>query len=282
MAQFMVDNGAVTSWGSSTANSDLISNGLAPASFELSMSVPENDVTVFSASAQNRAWIPGLGEWSGTITSQISPAALGANGSVTFSGLGGNISGYTLNLNANATESTVFSGSGVAWKTFLPGLFDWSGTFTGDLDDTTAIVTGASSGGTIWTLGGATASLVLKLLDEGTTDHTFTGNAYVTQASPSIRIGEKAGASYNFRGTSNLTAAGQTAGNTYTNPFEYDITNNTGVIQRPAADPIVLTADTGRTYEGSAFWTSIAISCAVDQPITVTVGFRGSGALDIN
>lgn len=260
MAATAVTTGAVTSWAG-TQNTAIIQSGSGPWEFSLNYDAPTEDVTPFNGSgvvfARNLA---NLRQWSGSISTRLTTAVLGSTGLVTFaSGYVVNARAWVININTEAKDTTIFSGSGVTNRSFVPGIINWGGTYDTLLDNTTAITAP----------GAAAASATFKMVEDGATDRTLAGNIIVNAIPVSVQIGEVPTAQFAFTGDSTLTAAG-------TGGFF-----PSGALVAPETGSLVLQAYTGRTYTGDAFFTGVSINCAVDGVITATINFQGTGALTI-
>lgn len=258
MAATVGYQGIVTSW----AGTPFDVTKFSPATVNFSVDGDEFDATVLAASLEAMSYVSGLKSWAVQMSGRF-PAAgakTGANGLVTLSGYDTLIRAYTLQWSGQEFDSTVFNASGVVWRSFVPGIYGWRGTFEGLIDDTTALglppVPDASAG-----------SLTLKLLEDGSPDRTFTGSARVRQTSGVVNVGGLNTAQFAYTGTGALTATG---------------TNNlwaSGAITKAASGSLVFQAASGRTYTGDAFLTQMSLSCPVDGLIDVSLTARGTGAL---
>lgn len=260
MAVTAVTTGLVTSWAG-TQNTALIQSASGPYEFTLNMEAPTEDVTPFNGSGVTfTSNIPNIRSWSGSITTRFTTALIGSSGLVTFgSGYTANTRAWTLDLTNDAKDTTVFNGSGVTYRTFVPGLLSWGGTYETYVDNTTALVfPGASA-----------ASATFKLVEDGATDRTLAGNIIASSVPVTVQVGELPTATFTYVGSGTLTAAGSA------NFFP------SGAIVAPETGSLVLQSYTSRTYTGDAFFTSVSISCAVDGVITATINFQGTGALTI-
>lgn len=267
MAQIIADNGLVSSWAG-TGNSALISGGSAPYEFTLTGTKPEADVTPFvSGGTAFRQFALGLGEWSAAMSTRLSPVKYGSGGLVTASAAyTTNVRSWRMSIAATPAEkSTVMNATPPTWQTYVPNLVQWSGTYEAFVDDTTALVFPTSTA----------ESITFKLVENASADHTLSGSCLIQQLSAPIRIGSISVATYSFRGTGTLTAAG-TSGSGVGAPLFA-----AGALTKPAVGSLVLQAASGRTYTGDAFWESIDIDCVVDEVINVTINAKGTGALTI-
>ena len=272
MAIVTAATGLVTSWAG-TPNTALVgSSNSSPAEFTLNLNAPEADVTAFvSGGVNSRSYLSTLIDWSGTIKCQMKPATIGSAGNITFAGMpqvtGANINvgGWTLDLSAYTSPPvTAMAASAPTYQAFIPGIYDWKASVKAWLDGTTPIVAP----------GGGAVSIALKVAEDGATDPGFTGNGFATQVGVPVKVGEVTELSYAIRGTGDLTAV---AGASTWSAWWFAA----GAIALPAAGSLVLQAATGRTYTGSAFWKSLKITCMLDEPVTLEIGFQGSGTLTI-
>lgn len=267
MAYTYGTTGSVVSWAG-TGNSALVTSGSAPAAFVLNISAREDDITPLTASgAVFREYTIGLGEWSGSIETRPNPAKYGSGGNLTGSGpYLTNVQSWRLRLDAGPVQKiTGFDASGVTHQSYAPSLWNWGGTYTAGVDSSTAIVAPSATA----------ATLTFKLIENASADHTLSGSAMVRQIGIPVRVGNVTIATFEFRGTGALTAAG-TSGTGVGNPFFA-----AGTIGAPATGSLVLQAATNRTYTGDAFPENVEINCVVDELITAKIGFRGTGALTI-
>ena len=246
--------GSVTSWAGSGFNASLLTGGRAN-QFSLNMDMDNLDTTAFADAGVSTA-IRGPSSWSGSWTAYLATPQNGSLGSVAGTGLYvSNLNAWTLNCTQQAIESTAFSAT---TKAFIPGAIKWGGTYSGYQDDTTVVVAAG--------LPASNASATFTYF----TSYTLVGTIFTTQLGLNSSPNAAGTVSYSYQGTGSLTGAGSvpifTAGAVPVATTPTDIT---------------LTASTGQTFVGSAFWTSIALSVGVNQATMLTVGFQGTGALAI-
>lgn len=106
---------------------------------------------------------------------------------------------WSLDVDTNMLDHTVWSTGTDQWRSFTDGLSGWSGSF-GDLFD--AASTGQDDLRTnLLTPASATVKLYL---DKDGGEH-FTGSAYISSASYGAEIDGDVTASYNIQGTGTLT-----------------------------------------------------------------------------
>ena len=119
-------------------------------------------------------------------------AISGSGGSVTFAtGYVTNVKSFTLDIAGEALDSTDFASVGV--REFVPGLTGWSGSYTCNLDDTTAVTgPGASPAAAVFTASAA---------------RTYSGTIIVTSVSPSVAADALNEVVVSFQGSAALTPA---------------------------------------------------------------------------
>lgn len=265
MASFVGVNGAVTSWAN---NTQFITTGSEPIEFDLNMEGLEFDTTAFAAAGIS-TYINGLSSWAGQIRQRLKTAQTGDAGLVEWTSTAGNyatnIKRWSLAVEVDPHETTAFATTPPTARTFIPGKLRWGGEFDGYLDGTTAATQPVYSATT------NPATLTLRLRDLAT-DDALSGSAFTTRAPISVSPGGVATIGYSYRGSGNLTQSTPTSGTTV---FP------TGAVAIPTAGSLVLTAASGRTYTGSAFWTRVTIENAVNEMAAVTIDFQGSGVLTI-
>lgn len=123
----------------------------------------------------------------------------------TFAGKGGavkigantvaEIDTWDLSINADLNETTKF---GDAAKGFLPGVYEWNGTFKGRLD-----TTDTNGQAAIQTAILAGTSVALKLFVD--TTKNYNGTAFLKTMSPKASVAGTADADFSFQGSGALT-----------------------------------------------------------------------------
>jgi hypothetical protein len=247
--------GLVTSWGSTGFNDNVVKDLMKPAEFSVSMNNADLDVTPFTGPTKFGTSMPGLREWSGSIAG--------------FHGTGGNTDGigglvatteydllvrsWEVSLSADALDVTNWTDLAARWKAYAPGIVRWSGTYEAIIDNATGIgIPPAAHGAATFTL---------------SSGNSWAGNIFSTQISAAVRVGDVNVARFAFRGTGDLTVTGSNAA------------MPAGGIATPVTETLTLTAYTGRTYIGSAFWTGIRTTCNIGDAIKTSVDFRGTGEM---
>lgn len=256
--------GLLASNGSGNTH-DLITNG-GPYTATVTAQADNFDNTQFAASLASLQYVQGLKMWTVGFSSRFQGKA-GLDGSVTFaSGYTVGCRSYTLSVQAQEFDTTAFGAA--AWKTWAPGLYQFSGSFDVDVDSTTALSDLSAPSGT-----GAAATF--KFGDETTADDTVAGNIITTQLTEVVSIGDLNRATYAFQGSGNLTFAGD---NSLITAGALGIPEE---IDDGGGEVLTVTASSGRTASGNAFWTNMGISCAVGGLVDITGTLRGTGALTI-
>lgn len=263
MAKFVVTDGAVTSW---TGYASLVTGETAHFTADISNSAAPLDSTGFNSSgAVVETAMQGLSTWSANLSGRLAPTSRGDSSTLTWSGVTGTVRSWSLTCTNSVqpgAEST--DANGVDWQEFLAGLWGLSGTIEVQVD---------SSSAAALTPDIASASLALTIKDSAGETQTFTFTAMLSASSKPMTVGQIARATYSFRNTGALTIGG-----TATNKVFDDITT-TNALVTPAAGALTITDGNG-SYAGDAIPSSIVITCAVDQLITVQVTAQGTGALD--
>lgn len=251
--------GNVSSWTNNTA---FIATGASPTAYTLNLVGDAPDATPFNVS--NMVKVAGLKSWSGTVNTITSPARIGALSSVTFSGgYTANCLAWSVSFRSEVFDSTVFAPTG-NWREFIPGINSWEGQYECYVDDTTDIDANAN-----WLAGTAAAAT----FNYNTTDtHTLAGSILITGYAISQNPTGIATVTVSFVGTGALTAASTTGDGIIAD----------GALAIPTAGTITLVASGSQTFSGSAFPSSFTIASRVDQVITNSVNFQGSGALTPN
>lgn len=274
--------GAVTSWGTSGDDVYQLLQAIGFAEANLSMMAAQLDDTVFSGSGvSSMSQKAGLGEWTATLTGLYPKATkkIGNGGLVTYAaGDVLHIKGWNLNIETQEIDITEQASSPVLWKSYRPGVIKWGGDFEGHIDSGTN-VSGVTPPGT------AASAMTLKVTEEGATDSSLAGSAFIHAVDVGIQVGSTTPNTkkYQFTGSGDLT-------HTYPAGLGLTGTSSPSVIAPSSWDAdgdgvgdrtLVFQADSGRTYTGNAFWRSISISNQLNDLIKIVVGIRGTGALTI-
>ena len=197
----------------------------------------------------------------GTLEGILPTPEIGNGGSVTYSdGYAASVQSWSMTIGVDALDVTTFGGSGTStrYRQFVPGNYNWSGQYTALVDD----ATGLSESGED-SAGAATFTL--------SSGDTLAGNIYSTNLNLPVTINQTPVATYSYRGSGTLAAAG---------------TNNIITAGSPISLPSASTltfkyADntTDGTFEVDAFWTSLAVTVTPGEQTRVSVNWQGTGAV---
>ena len=272
--------GLLTSVTSSTDLNVLLMSATAPYSMQINQTGEEQDVTAFASGLASMSYTPGLRSWDATVQARFprSTPKIGNTGLVTLSsGYALWVQSWTLTINAAVRDITQFASSGPTWRTFRPGIIDWSASFEALVDRSTGVGNPAAAAA-------AAVTGTFKLTEEGATDNSLSGSGFVTQVGSTVTVGDVNKARFNFRGTGNLSntyATGMGLLSSGSSPYAIVTpTWDTNGDDTPDVS-VVMTAASGRTYTGNAFWRSITLTCEMGSPIDVSVQLQGSGALTV-
>lgn len=257
--------GEVVSWAG-TFNAAMLAL-LKPASFQMANPGIANDTTGFAGGAAVvRSKIPGLRGWSGSIAGFLAAPVSGILGSVATSG-----SEYVTNVRAwdmaltcdvlgDSGDATGFNPTG-GWMDKYPGLVTGSGSYEALVDHSAAL--------TLATAAGASLSTLTFTL---TTGQTLAASAIITSAEVTESVGQLNVVRYSYEITGHVTIVGSA------NIIPAAVAQVT-----PVAGALLLKLSeqggSDKTLSGSAFWNRIALRCTPTQPITVDIGYTGTGAL---
>jgi len=267
--------GLVTSWGSASFNSLLVGTNAAPASFTFTAVGDSLDTTRFRSSSPYAAYkrvTKGLRSISGSFKSYINlTPRVGCTGLITnlINTTSGStvydafLNSYNISIKAAMQDTTRFNATCPEWREFTAGIVDWSGSASGYLDDATALPAPAQDNGLDAT------NLAIFQISSGGTGKQLKGKVLITNVNTDVNPSNIIPVKFDFVGDDNLETVGTAAelwgAGTYT-------------VTTPISETLTLQTDTGGTYAGSAFWTSIDIKCKVDEPLEITVNWQGTGA----
>jgi len=262
MAVTVPIDGEVTSW---TNNSGLVSGGVKPSQIVWNIGADDGDMTAFESDTIAGEHVAGLRNATGTITTFLTPATYGTEGLVSASSnYVTNAKSWNMTIAIAEHEATVFSGSGVSYRDYIPGIYRWSGQYVCNTDDSTAI-----------TLPGlAKESLTFKYREGSVTDFSLAGSAFVTQVGSTSTPTAIAESTFAYRGSGQITAAGEDSANT---PLFA-----AGAIAAFSSGTLTTVLTSGTSIAATAFPTSIAISVSPDSPIQVVTNFRASGEITVS
>ena len=259
MAAVFTKAAIVTSW------SGLPISGLLHQAASVTQSA--DDVNYPEATAGLLTSVNSLRTITGTLDGLLPVPEIGNAGAVAFDtgteGYDANVQSWSMNINVAAVDTTAFGGSGVdtRYRTFIPGNYEWSGTFSAIIDDAEALHQAGEDGA-------VDATFTLSSGD------TLAGAIYTTQLGAPLTINGLAIVNYSFRGSGALTAVG-------TNNI---ITAGAGIALPSALTLTFEYADntTPGEFEVSAFWNSLSVTVSPGDMTRVQVGWQGSGAVTNN
>jgi hypothetical protein len=277
--------GTVTSWGVAGFYNTLLSK-LMPNRATLNILADQPVTTQLGAFVQ--AAIPGLRSFEGSISSMVKfgtgGGRLGNVGLMTWSAGGYTTHAYSWDLTIESigvhdVTNLAAAGSGPTWRAFRPSSLRATGTYRARVDDLTAIVAPHASD-----LAGVLPTFTLKFGDEASDDTiVFTGGTtgiggIIGSARINQAVGEPTTVEYDFVASGAITPDGTS------NPLGTSALSTGPLWSQGGATAntlLTLTAGTGRTYVGDAFYKSIRIHCEVGEPVSFEVDFQGNGALTI-
>lgn len=253
--------GEVSSW-IGTVNAAVLAQ-MKPAAFTLNQTAQEFDTTGYDASDNlviASTYLKGLRGWSGTMEGFHSTPVAGTVASISGTSYSANARSWDIQIECDAKDVSAFTQTN-NWRTFLPGLQRWSGSYECLVDDTTPItpVLGSADG----TAEPLTGTFTMS------SGNTWAGSIFTTGASITSRVGDLNVVRYTFRGSSDLTVAGTAALFAANNGTQAAMANGT----------LTMLMATGRSMAGSAFITRAALTCTQGDVTRVSLAFQGSGAL---
>lgn len=272
MAQTIGIEGLVSSDDADTSKDlyHLLNTGIAPYSFAAQIATEAAPITPFASTPPVAgSSISGLRTWTASFNGRFprTSPAMGHQGLATYgtmtvgSGYVLGISAWTLALACESFDATEGATTPPTWRSFVPGLISGSGTMTVRVDDTTALEVGTEG------------ALTLRMNVETTVNNSFSGNIIVTNVAPSVAVGSKNTAQISFVFTGPISVAGD-------NPIlPAGASGVAAELTKPDITDVVLRASGSIDYDGSAFWTSLNVNCAIGSPIDVTGTMQGTGTL---
>lgn len=249
-------------WGApGSVHRHLAQSGTKPYTFTVTLDGDEGDVLAFADQGIAQA-VKGLTSWSFDFTAHLSTPVMGHVGLVTYA------AGYTVHLNEWSIEierdEADVTAFGAAERAWIPGPLRWRGEFGGYIDTTTPIARISNPN--------EPATATFKYDERGAVDATLSGTIFTVGASIQVATSAPNSVRYRFRGSGDITQSAPSTGTTII---------PVGALGLQDAEDVVLTASTGRTYSGLAFWRRIGIQVRVGAPVEVSVSARGTGALTI-
>lgn len=261
MAPLHFDRGSVAGWGGNTSEADGLLAAIAPATYTLSVSADEEDVTTLAGgSLAGRSYLPAIRSWTAAIDGMLSGYEGGTECQITTGGSDYllHVQSFTLQFNAPPSDVTEVANAG--WRVYRPGLISASGTISMLVSDTTPI-------SALRTFGDAPASFAITYKS----GHTIAFDAFYQAQALSVPTQGMQTLSVTYRVTGGLTFAGATnpllpAGAFAGRPDDSDI-------------ELTLASNTGYTHVGDAFWSSIGLTFAAGQRTAVSIQAQGTGPL---
>lgn len=265
--------GSVTSFGPNAFNTAFLA-ACKPSSGTLTVNGETQGVT--SLADLITAKIPGLK--SVTFSSNafaLAAPVIGNTGSVSFSSGGYALHVYGWNLSIAPTSiqdtTTPDPTSPPVWRTYMPDINMWGGSFTAGIDSTTPIVNPPDAG----TAAGSLPTITLKV----NSSIQYSGSAIIRQTSPTIQVGNQSMATFSFEGTGTLTPSG--SGNplgTTASALNRFVSSLGG----SATGTLVMSATSSRTFTvADGFLSAVNISCQRGSPVVAGFTIQGSGAVTI-
>jgi len=131
----------------------------------------------------------------------------GKDGRVVFAtGYVTNVISWSIDFAAEALETTAFVGN-YAYRSYVAGLRNWSGSYECYLDSSTKVIRP----------GKAAAAATFRAKEGGTsTAVTYTGSIIITGVNPSVAVDGVASVTFNFQGTGVMVITGKTTTTTTT------------------------------------------------------------------
>jgi hypothetical protein len=215
----------------------------------------------------------------GGIWPRAAGAATGITSSVAY-GSGGYVQyldSWNIDITWPEVEITSQGGTARQYRKYMPGgIGTWGGSYTCKADNATPPVAPGIAASTTGTF---------KMGEGGTDDPTLSGSILTPRLVQRIKIGDVSVLTYTFKGTGELTQKAGTSlpGLLYTGTTATAITKPTWDIDSNgvADNTVVLTAATGRTFTGPAFWTKLSLAWKMDDVVRVTGTLRFAGDVTI-
>ncbi len=253
--------GDVVSWGG-TFNTAVLAL-IKPAGFTANLTAASLDVTGYAAGAAVvRSKIKGLKGISGNIEGFLATPNNGIAGSVSGPTYTSNVRSWNMSIKAAALETTAWPVTATNWRTFLPGLVEWSGSYEALVDSSTAITEAGEAAEPL----SATFTIA--------SGQTLAGTIFNTSAAVVSRVGELNVVRYSYEGTGHIVSVGTS-----------NLVPAASTLALPVAGTLILKmAEEGATDKAlsfSAFWTELSIDVSPQNAVTIGWGFQGSGAVSI-
>lgn len=274
----VVVTGASVAWAvGASAGTDILSTFLTndlPKTFTLNATGGTNDTTPFTQ-AGARKYAKSLREARWTIQAYLGTPQDGYLGNIAFAGAEYpyNFKSYRMSIKRDVVDTTAFAAIN-GWRSFSPGLYNWSATATAFMDSATALtpplMTATSAEPQVATFTVYSASGTPK---------TLVGSVFTTSVTANVAQGEAATAEITLMGNDTLVATGANSNALWAD----DATATKNLPAQIVTDgKLTLTATSGQAYNGLAIWENVDIDVTVGNNIVVTIGGRFSQSIAAN
>jgi len=182
---------------------------------------------------------------------------------------------FTLNIEFGEQDITPYDGTAIGWKRFMPNdIIEWSGTFTPRATSGTATALPTA-------IDGVGTAATFKLTEDAAADPAFSGNIVVTGETFTVAHNQQVRPAYTFMGSGTLT---ETVGTNLAGILRA----TTGTVSASAWDldsdgvpdiTVLGQTFTNRTYSGTAFLKSFALTHNIGQPIRLSGEVRYAGVV---
>lgn len=263
--QGFVTSGAVTSWGSGSDFVAKLLTGQGFKSFILRGTGLVNDATRFASTAYFTSKVKATRGARGTMTAYLATPLDGLNGLVTYatntSAAATLVNAWSMTLTRPVANITPF---GNTWETYSVGYVNGTGSYSGWPDDTNPLSAAV--------LSAEPASATFQLISGGG-GKQLAASIITNSLDADVTVNQQPTHSYGFETTGAITTVGTSTAALWTADADGSLLSQLPV------KTLTLTAYSGITYVGSAFWTAIRIDCRVGSPIMVSVDFVFTGAV---
>lgn len=262
MAASIGVQGQVVSWAG-TFNAAMLAL-IKPAAFTITQQAQEFDTTGYNSSNAAIAsdYLRGLRQWSGSIEGFNATPVNGIAALISGTAYSTNARAWGIDIECDAKDTTAWTVTN-SWRTFKPGLQRWSGFYECLVDDTTVTepVLGNSGGAPEEPL---SATFTIS------SGNTWAGSIFTTGVQITSRVGDLNVIRHTFRGSGQLGINGSAA-------FLPDNDTGSPAMVAMVAGSLILEADDGVTYTGSAFPTRMSLSVGVGDVTRCSVSLQGTG-----
>lgn len=270
-----VTGGSVTSWGNSS--SDFVGQLLARnlfKSWSLNATGVVNDGTRYASPAYFTNKVKGTRAVRFSMVAHMGAPIDGLNGLVTYTSntmLGATLTNaWTLSLSRSTANITPFANT---WEVYSVGHVNTTGTFSGWPDDTTALAAPVLAAEPA----SATFTILTDAEDAIGTGKFITATIICNSLNADFTVNQQATMGYGFEVDGALVTTGTSALHAWAADASGALVSDLQTSTPSKA--LVLTAKSGITYSGSAFWTGVRLDCRVGSPIMLTVDGVFTGAV---